>query len=132
MRGTTTLYGREGADTLIGGADADQLIGGTGADAMSGGLGNDVYFVDDAGDVVTELAGEGIDSIYASIDLSLAADQEIESLWANAGTTGLTLTGNDFANRILRAAGNDTLTGRRRQRQARGRSRCGRDERRAR
>ncbi len=60
---------------------------------------------------MTELAGEGIDSIYASIDLSLAADQEIESLWANAGTAGLTLTGNDFANRIYGAAGNDTLTG---------------------
>ncbi|MBU8874085.1 DUF4347 domain-containing protein [Reyranella sp. MMS21-HV4-11] len=109
--GNDYLYGREGADTLIGGADADQLIGGTGADTMNGGTGDDVYFVDNAGDVVVELTGEGVDSIYTGIDLSLAADQEIEFLRADAGTTGLTLAGNDLANRIYGAEGNDTLNG---------------------
>jgi|GEM_PF-691010 len=109
--GNDYLYGREGADTLIGGADADQLIGGTGADTMNGGTGDDVYFVDNAGDVVVELTGEGVDSIYTGIDFSLAADQEIEFLRADAGMTGLTLTGNDLANRIYGAAGSDTLNG---------------------
>jgi len=54
---------------------------------------------------------EGIDCIYISVDFSLAADQEIESLWADAGTTGLALAGNDLANRIGGGAGNDTLIG---------------------
>ncbi len=78
---------------------------------MSGGLGNDVYYVDDAGDAVTELAGQGSDTIYASVNLTLNASQEIEFLRANAGTTGLVLGGNDFDNRIYGAAGNDTITG---------------------
>ena len=33
---------------------------------MSGGAGDDTYFVDDAGDKVTELAGQGIDTIRTS------------------------------------------------------------------
>ena len=33
------------------------LSGGTGADTMRGGAGNDTYVVDNAGDIVTELAG---------------------------------------------------------------------------
>ena len=78
---------------------------------MSGGLGDDVYYVDDAGDVVTELAGEGSDSLYTSVNLTLTAGQEIEFLRANAGATGLVLGGNDFDNRIYGAAGNDTITG---------------------
>ncbi|MCC8431471.1 calcium-binding protein, partial [Reyranella aquatilis] len=109
--GADHLFGDDGNDTLTGGGGNDRLVGGTGADAMSGGLGNDVYYVDDAGDVVTEVAGEGIDSIYTSVNLTLTAGQEIESLWANAGATGLVLGGNDFNNRIYGAAGNDTLSG---------------------
>jgi Ca2+-binding RTX toxin-like protein len=105
------LYGREGDDTLSGGTGNDQLIGGTGADTMDGGAGNDVYFVDNAGDVVVELAGEGVDVLYTDVDFSLAGDQEIEFLRASAGMTGLTLGGNDLANRIYGAAGNDTLIG---------------------
>jgi Ca2+-binding RTX toxin-like protein len=109
--GNDEIYGQGGDDTLSGDADDDRLIGGTGADTMDGGTGNDVYFVDDAGDVVVELAGEGVDSLYTGINLSLASDQEIEFLYANAGMTGLTLGGNDFDNSIYGATGSDTLMG---------------------
>jgi Ca2+-binding RTX toxin-like protein len=109
--GADRLYGADGNDTLVGGGGNDRLTGGTGADAMSGGFGNDLYFVDEAGDVVTELAGQGTDSIFTGIDLTLTAGQEIEFLRANAGMTGLTLGGNDFDNRIYGAGGNDTLRG---------------------
>ena len=43
-----------GNDTILGGAGNDLLDGGAGADTMAGGAGNDLYFVDNAGDVVTE------------------------------------------------------------------------------
>ena len=43
--------------TGLGGNDI--LNGGAGADQMFGGTGNDTYVVDNVGDVVTELDGEG-------------------------------------------------------------------------
>ncbi|GAB2175797.1 M10 family metallopeptidase C-terminal domain-containing protein [Dongia sp. agr-C8] len=48
------LSGMGGNDTLAGGDGNDELNGGTGADKMSGGKGDDKYYVDDAGDVVSE------------------------------------------------------------------------------
>lgn len=62
-----TLTGLAGNDQLFGDAGNDILDGGIGADTMHGGLGNDVFYVDDAGDVVTEASGEGSDSVYLNI-----------------------------------------------------------------
>ncbi len=78
---------------------------------MAGGAGNDTYFVDNAADVVNEAAGQGTDTVFASVNYSLTAGSEIEFLRANAGATGLSLTGNEFANRLVGGAGNDTLDG---------------------
>ena len=90
-----TIVGNAGNDTLIGGAGNDTLNGGAGADTMAGGTGNDTYFVDNAGDVVTEAVGEGTDTILASVSYTLAAGSEVEKLTAT-GSTGLTLTGNEL------------------------------------
>src|SRR5262249_4811284 len=57
--GDDFVNGYDGADLLAGGAGSDRIDGGTGADTMLGGAGDDTYYVDDAGDVVTELANEG-------------------------------------------------------------------------
>ena len=49
-------------NVLTGNSGDNVLSGGTGNDTMIGGLGNDTYVVDAAGDVVTELAGQGTDT----------------------------------------------------------------------
>ena len=46
-------YGNGLANAFFGNTGNNLLDGGAGADSMSGGAGNDIYFVDNAGDVVT-------------------------------------------------------------------------------
>ena len=50
------------------------------------------------------------DAAYASVNYTLAAGQFIELFYANAGATGLTLTGNEIVNNIF-GSGGDTLDG---------------------
>jgi len=52
------------------------LDGGLGADTLIGGAGDDTYVVDNAGDVVTENASEGIDLVQSSITYTLGANLE--------------------------------------------------------
>jgi Ca2+-binding RTX toxin-like protein len=106
-----TIVGGAGVDTLNGGGGNDTLNGGGGADVMAGGLNNDIYYVDNGGDVVTENPSEGSDTVYAGVGYTLGVGSEIEFLRANAGATGLTLIGNEFANTVVGGAGNDTLNG---------------------
>lgn len=61
---------------IIGNGLDNILDGVTGADVMIGGLGNDTYYVDNVGDQVVELAGEGTDTINASISYALGANVE--------------------------------------------------------
>ena len=79
---------------------------------MAGGIGNDTYYVDKAADLASENAGEGSrDTVYASVNFTLAASSAIEFLRANAGAKGLSLVGNDFVNKIFGGTGADTLSG---------------------
>ena len=82
--GDDTLLGDAGNDTLLGLGGADLLDGGTGADSMAGGTDNDTYVVDEAGDLVSEAAGEGNDTVEASVDTVLAENVEALVLLGSA------------------------------------------------
>ena len=103
-----TIVGNTGSNILTGGAGNDTLNGGLGADVMMGGTGNDNYYVDTAGDVVTELVGEGTDRVNASISYTLGANVENLTLTGAAAING---TGNELANSITGNAAINTLTG---------------------
>lgn len=105
------LYGGAGADDLLGGLGIDILDGGADADDMAGGFGNDVYYVDNIGDVVTEAAGQGTDTVYVTAGgLVLGATSEVEQIRITA-LTGLSVTGSNTANKIFGGVGADTLDG---------------------
>ena len=115
--GNDTVLGGAGNDTLLGGDGIDTLDGGTGFDAMSGGDGNDTYFIDDLGDVVTELENGGTDTVFSSVSHTLTANVENLTLTGNAAIDGTgndldnVLTGNDAANVLTGGAGVDQLIG---------------------
>jgi Ca2+-binding RTX toxin-like protein len=108
--GADTLYGNAGADTLLGGEGHDRLEGGTGADSLLGGAGNDLYFIDNAGDVVIETSGAGIDVVQASVSFTMTAGLEVEQV-VLTGTLNLAATGNAFANRLDGNGGANMLSG---------------------
>ena len=109
--------GFDGNDTLIGGAGNDSLDGSMLSDTMSGGAGNDTYLVDDSKDLVTELAGGGIDLVQASVTHILAGNVENMTLTGVGNIDGKgnalnnLLVGNDGSNWLIGLGGNDTLSG---------------------
>ncbi|WP_223532300.1 peroxidase family protein [Pseudomonas sp. BF-R-30] len=103
------IVGGAGNDVLIGGAGNDVIMGRAGADTMAGGVGSDVYEVTDLGDVVSELAGAGSDSVWTSLS-SYTLGADVENLFFG-GSSNFAGTGNGLANTIVGGAGNDVLTG---------------------
>ena len=103
------LHGGVGNDTLRGLGGNDLLDGGPlGADTMIGGAGHDTYLVDNTGDVVTENAGEGTDTVNASISYTLGANVENLTL---TGANNVNGTGNGLDNWLQGNSGINTLTG---------------------
>jgi Ca2+-binding RTX toxin-like protein len=111
--GVNILRGQSGDDTLAGFGGDDFLVGGVGIDLMTGGLGNDTFYVDDAGDVAFEAAGEGTDRIAASVSYTLSNGSDIELLEAVnlTATVAFDLTGSDSANTIIGNDGVNVLKG---------------------
>lgn len=103
-----TLEGDSGANQIVGGAGNDILDGADGADTLAGGAGNDIYFVGIVGDIVTEGAAEGYDSVNSSIDYTLGANLEQLALTGSGAING---TGNALDNYLHGNAAANTLSG---------------------
>jgi Ca2+-binding RTX toxin-like protein len=102
------ITGSIGDDTLNGAGGNDTLDGGVGADAMAGGAGDDSYYVDNVGDTIVEAAGEGIDSVFTSVD-NWVAGANVENVRLTGGAH--VVTGNAMNNSIAGTAGDDTIDG---------------------
>jgi Ca2+-binding RTX toxin-like protein len=100
--------GNELNNTLTGNTAANTLDGSYGADTMAGSQGNDTYIVDDQGDVVTENADEGVDTVQTNLSYTLGSNVENLVL---TGSDVLAGTGNSLDNTITGNSGNNTLDG---------------------
>lgn len=128
--GVDRLFGDDDGDFLSGGGGNDRLDGGQSDDTMDGGAGNDVFYVDNTLDLAEDAVGGGVDTVFTTVDYTLAQDQEIEFLRGNIiivgaapasmpasapaasiVVNGLTLTGNEFNNIIIGTDFNDVLNG---------------------
>ncbi|MGL4637483.1 MAG: M10 family metallopeptidase C-terminal domain-containing protein [Beijerinckiaceae bacterium] len=106
-----TLEGRSGNDHLSGGAGNDTLDGGMGNDTLIGGAGNDTFVVDSNLDSVSELTGEGTDTVNTTAAFTqLDAGNTLENL-TYTGTANGTLYGNSLGNVLTGGINSDNLNG---------------------
>lgn len=119
--GANLLIGNSGNNQLTGFGGNDTLDGGTsGTDVLAGGQGDDTYVLRAGGGLtITELIGEGSDTVSSGFTLSVGSFQNIENATltgsANIDATGTAgdnrLTGNTGNNRLDGGAGKDTMVG---------------------
>ena len=109
--GTKAFTGTGNAtdNVLTGSSGADRLDGLGGLDVMRGALGSDTYIVESSGDVVVELADQGIDRVLSQTSYTLSDNVENLQLTTSKAING---TGNALANVIQGNAGINLLDGR--------------------
>jgi Ca2+-binding RTX toxin-like protein len=111
------VLGEDGRDYLYGWTGNDLLDGGADNDKMVGCAGDDTYVVNSTGDIVTEKANEGIDTVQSSVTYSTGAYVENLTLTGVGAINGTgngghnTIVGNNAANVLTGATGNDVLDG---------------------
>jgi VCBS repeat-containing protein len=101
------------------GNDLDNVITGNSnvSSSLVGGLGNDTYVLGSTGNIISEAAGEGIDTVVSGISWTLGSNIENLTLTGTAAINGTgnaldnVITGNSADNILDGGDGNDTLTG---------------------
>lgn len=108
-----SLIGNSANNKLSGGAGNDVLNGGAGADNLVGGDGSDTYFVDNAGDVISEtnadLSSGGNDLVNSYISKYILSANIENGRVTATGTASL--TGNTLHNILYAGVGNNVLDG---------------------
>jgi len=94
------------ANTITGNDWSNRLDGGTGADTMVGFDGDDVYVADNTSDVITEVDGQGLDTVESSVNWTLGANLENLTLTATAANG----TGNALSNTMTGNASNNNFS----------------------
>jgi Ca2+-binding RTX toxin-like protein len=102
------LIGNAVANTLRGEDGRDTLDGGIGIDIMIGGADNDTYYADDAGDVIVEDVGGGVDTVNVTCSYTLSAN--VENLTAS-GRAAVSITGNASNNLIVGNPAGNVING---------------------
>jgi VCBS repeat-containing protein len=111
------IAGTSAANELTGGGGDDLIDGLGGADTLAGSDGDDTYVIDNAGDMVTELANEGTDTVKSSVTFVLRANLENLTLTGSSAINGTgnalnnVVVGNEGVNSLSGGDGNDTLDG---------------------
>jgi len=103
-----SITGNASNNILSGDAGNDTLNGSTGADSLIGGTGNDIYYIDNALDTITELSGEGTETVYSTLDYTFVGTY-LENLVLQG--TAINGTGNELNNSITGNASNNILSG---------------------
>jgi Ca2+-binding RTX toxin-like protein len=120
LTGETDINGTGNAqnNTIVGNTGSNTLDGLTGADFLRGGAGDDTYVVDDVGDTVSEISGQGTDTVRSSVTYTLGTALETLKLldeggaidgFGNGGDN--TIEGNNSANTLDGSGGSDSLIG---------------------
>jgi trimeric autotransporter adhesin len=112
LTGTANVNGTGNVhnNVITGNSGNNVLNGGGGADTLIGGQGDDSYYVDWYYDAVTELAGEGVDTVYVMSGYSMSANVENAVALAHP-SFGTAITGNGEDNNITGNSRNDQLRG---------------------
>ena len=107
------LTGNSFAQYLYGNAGVNRLNGGAGGDVLTGLGGDDLYDIVSAADEVREVAGGGVDRVFAHVSYTLNAGAAVDILSTldNLATTAINISGNELAQYVYGNAGSNTLGG---------------------
>lgn len=100
--------GNDTSNTIVGNSGDNLIDGGLDADTMAGETGNDTYVVDNVGDIVTENANGGSDTVRSTFSYTLGPNVENLVL---LGAAGLKATGNELANILTGNSGDNLIDG---------------------
>jgi uncharacterized delta-60 repeat protein len=109
-------YGNQGKNVISGNSGDNLLDGGASGDMLVGGLGDDSYVIDNKKDVIFEEFGQGHETVYSSISLTMGANIE-DLILSGKASYGIgnaldnNIIGNAANNKLEGGEGNDTLQG---------------------